>query len=77
MAAESDTAGRRWLVKMTTVSLPVSQSLLMEEPGFFSNLNKMTQTLFFALLGLANAQVELTARQNDASFERRQTVCTC
>ena len=32
--------------------------------------------LVFALLGLANAQVELTARQNDASFERRQTVCT-
>ena len=69
-------------MKMTTVS-PCRMLTLQnvdggsEEPGFFSNLNKMTQTLFFALLGLANAQVELTARQNDASFERRQTVCTC
>jgi len=26
------------------------------------------------LLGLADAQVELSARQNDAQFERRQTV---
>ena len=31
-------------------------------------------SLAFALFGLANAEVSLSTRQNDAQFERRQTV---
>ena len=34
----------------------------------------MISLTFFALFGLANADVSLSTRQNDAQFERRQTV---